>query len=140
METVQSYVYFEITGEDFDPQIISKKLGIKPSRAWRMGEARKKGAGRGEYNHSSWASPLKNGVLIDELVEEIVTLFKDKVEAINQVKNELKLKSVLVIVMYVDTNPESSTPVISHQKEVIDFLYHTGTTTDVDIYRFDSRE
>lgn len=80
----------------------------------------------------------KEYIAIDNLVNEVVGMLFDKIEIINELKAELRLDSVLEIVMGVDINPIQSTPALSHDLRTIEFLYRTKTTTDVDIYRFDS--
>jgi hypothetical protein len=47
---------------------------------------------------------------------------------------------VLEIVLYIDVNEEASAPSLGHDLRTINFLYRTQTRTDVDIYRYDSRE
>jgi hypothetical protein len=138
MGKCNSYVYFALKGEDFDHKIITDRIGIEPTEFW------KKGA-KGKYNsilkYSGWILSTSKGkeyIEIDKLVDEIVNALKDKVEIINQLKSEFRLDSVLEIVMDIDINPEKSTPALGHDLKTIEFLYLTKTTTDVDIYRFNS--
>jgi hypothetical protein len=63
---------------------------------------------------------------------------ENKIDTINGLKKEFGLESVLEMVLYVDTNPNETTPTIGHDFNTIDFLYKTRTKTDVDIYKFDS--
>ena len=44
------YTYFRITG-DFDPDIISARLGLQPEKFWRIGDKRHNGT---EYDFASW--------------------------------------------------------------------------------------
>ena len=76
--------------------------------------------------------------MVDTLVDEIVTKLFDKIEIINELKNEYNLNSVLEIVLYIDMNEEQFTPALGHDLKVIEFLHRTQTITDVDIYRFNS--
>ena len=135
-----SYVYFALTGEDFNPQEITKQLEIEPSEAWRKGD-------KGKYNqslkYSCWKISTKKGkeyFEIDKLVNEILELLFEKIDKINELKKKMGLKSVLEIVMDVDTNPEQSTPTLGHNLRTIEFLHKTRTETDVDIYRFNSSD
>lgn len=139
MELNKSYVYFSLTGDNFDPQEITKKLGIEPTDWWRKGE-------KGKYNpkleFSCWklsTAKGKENIEIDKLVNEIVEKLFDKIEIINEVKNQYQLDSTLEIILDIDINPENSTPSLGHELKTIEFLYKTKTTTDIDIYRFDSR-
>jgi hypothetical protein len=71
-------------------------------------------------------------------VDEIISRLNDKIDIINQLKDEFQLDSVIEIVLYIDTNPYQSTPAIGHDLNTIEFLYRTKTKTDIDIYRFNS--
>ncbi len=140
MTKSNSYVYFALTGEDFEPQEITRNLGVEPSEFWRKGE-------KGNYNpllkYSCWKISTVKGKEyseIDKLVNEIVELLFDKIDEINELKEKLKLNSVLEIVIDIDVNPDKSTPAFRHNLKTIEFLYKTKTETDVDIYRFNSLE
>lgn len=139
MKNSNSYVSFALKGDDFDPQEITNYLGIEPSDNWRKGD-------KGEYNpslkYSCWQLSTEKGkeyIEIYKLVNEIIELLFDKIEKINNLKQKLKLNSVLEIVMDIDINPEQSTPALGHNLKTIEFLYKTQTETDIDIYRFNSK-
>ncbi|MBI1288397.1 MAG: DUF4279 domain-containing protein [Flavobacteriales bacterium] len=140
MKTNEPNVYFVLKGADFDPNELTKRLGIEPTNCWKKGD-------KGKYNpfmgYSCWelstqgvAEPLP----IDKLVGKIISHLNEKIETINQLKNEFDLYSVLEIVLYIDTNPEVSTPELRHSLSTIEFLCRTGTILDVDIYRYDSTD
>lgn len=140
MTKSNSYVYFALTGDDFDPQEITNYLGVEPSDIWEKGD-------KGKYNslhkYSCWQLSTEKGkeyIEIDKLVNEIVEILFDKIDKINKLKQGFKLNSVLEIVMDVDINPDQSTPALGHDLKTIEFLYKTRTGTDVDIYRFNSHD
>jgi len=139
MEGSNSYVYFALKGDNFNPQEITNHLGIEPSDIWRKGD-------KGEFNsalkYSCWKLSTEKGkeyLEIDKLVNEIVEILFDKIDIINKLKQEMNLNSVLEIVMDIDINPDQSTPALGHNLKTIEFLYKTRTETDVDIYRFNSQ-
>lgn len=139
MELNNSHVYFTLTGDNFDPKVITDRIGIEPIESWKKGE-------KGKYNprleYSCWKISTAKGleyIELDKLVNEIVEKLFDKIEIINELKNQFQLESTLEIVLYIDFNPENSTPSLGHELKTIEFLFKTKTTTDIDIYRFDSR-
>lgn len=138
METGETYVYFALTGDNFDPQIVTERIGITPTQHWKKGD-------KGKYKHnlaySCWKLSTDEGkeyILVDSLVDEVIEQLFDKIEIINELKMQFNLDSVLEIVMYIDTNEEQSTPALGHDLKTIEFLYRTQTKTDVDVYRFNS--
>lgn len=134
-----SYVYFAFRGDNFDPDVLTQKLQINPSDSWRTGDP---GKYIQQQKNSCWMlKSTENELLnLDKLVEEVIAKLSDKVEMINILKKEYNLETILEIIMYVDVNEEQSTPWISHNKQILNFLYFTGTTTDLDIYRYNSNE
>lgn len=140
MEKSGSYVYFALKGDDFDPKEVTKKMDLKPTNSWRKGD---KGVYNPKMKFSCWQLETEKGsepILIDNLVTEIVNQLSNKIEIINELKRALKLNSVLEIVMDIDTNEEQSTPALGHDLKTIEFLHATKTITDVDIYRYNSKE
>lgn len=138
METHNSYVYFALTGDDFDTDKVTSSLGITPTDSWRKGD---KGQFKPILEFACWrmsTDKFLQNLQIDILVNEIVSKLFEKIGIINDLKRQFQLDSVLEIVLYIDTNEDNSTPVLGHDLRTIEFLYRTGTTTDVDIHRFNS--
>lgn len=137
MNQSNSYVYFAFKGDNFDPNVVTSELRIKPTNSWRTGEP-------GEYiqqqKYSCWTLKSYSDELLDmdKLVSEVIYQLSDKIELINNLKQRLNLDTVLEIVMYIDINEEQSTPYIGHNSEIIRFLHLTETTTEIDIYRYNS--
>ena len=127
----KSYVYFWLSSaswDNIDTNFISEKLWIKNSiihPKWK------------KDNYSRKLQTQKEEYLnINNLIEEITNQLYDKIDIINQIKNELKLVSILEIVLCINTNESISKPYIWHNSKTIEFLHKTWTTTDVDIYTF----
>ncbi len=145
MSQSETYVYFALYGtdsepnSDFDPDEVTKKLGINPTRAWRKGD--KKTLSGIEYKYAGWIWETNRGtepIWVDKLVTKVVDAFEYRIDAIVELKRELQLESILGIILYVDMNEENSTPALGQDLRTIKFLYETQTYIDVDIYRYDS--
>ena len=134
-----SYVYFAFQADNFDPNVVTTELGILPTDSWRTGEP---GKYIHEQKYSCWQLKSTSHELLnmDKLVNEVVSQLSEKTELINNIKQRLDLDTALSIVMYIDINEAQSTPYLGHNSEVISFLHRTGTTTDVDIYRYNSTD
>lgn len=135
-----SYVYFALKGDDFDPDEVTKQLAILPTEAKRKGEA---GRYIPKLRQSFWkysSDQVENALDIDALVEQVLQKLRGKEQAILSLKKRLNLTSVLQIVLWIDTNQEVSSPFLGHDISTIRFLHETATTTDLDIYRYDSSE
>lgn len=136
MEQSNSYTYFAFNGDNFDPEIITKELGIKPTNSWRTGD-QKRYVQQQKYSCSRWElrSTINEALDINKLVREVVIQLKDKIEVINKLKREYQLDSVLEMVIFVEMDEQISTPMLGHDLMTIEFLFKTRTETDVDIYR-----
>jgi Domain of unknown function (DUF4279) len=136
MKKNESYAYFAFKGEGFNPDEITSRIGIKPTdNQWKQN----KSSADSNVNHSSWmlcSTKESHKIYIDDLVNEVINKLYSKIDIINELKCEFDLQSVLEIVMYIDTDPEASTPALGHDLKTIEFLYRTQTTTDVDIYLY----
>lgn len=135
-----SYVYFALTGDSFDTDEVTNRLGIPATKSWRKGD---KGKYKPVLEFTNWELSTEKGkeyIYIDNLVNEIISKLFDKIEIIIDLKRQFQLNSKLVIVLYIDTNEDSSTPALGHDSKTIEFLYRTDTTTNIDIYRFNSDE
>lgn len=133
---VEPYVYFALKGDDFDPSIITERLGIKPSDSWKKGFKRKPNAKELKFSFWSFSTvPGEGNIFIGELVNKIINELEDKIDEIIKLKEEFNLYSVLEVVLEIDTNPEMSSPALSFDLRVINFLYKTQTDIDVDIYK-----
>ena len=157
MEQTYSYTYFTIcsnsefiyTGENtgfykcleagiFDPDDITKMLGIKPF------EQRKKGEPMPNYlfgkpcTYSSWSAEKSE---VDRLDIE-----KQCLDTIKNLKNKvpelLKIKSLYDVCFTIQIVPhiyDEEKPIMWFGKEIIEFCYLTGTEISVDMYVYDSK-
>jgi Domain of unknown function (DUF4279) len=131
-----SYVYFVLKGDDFNPDEITSKIGINPTNTWSKGD---KGKYKPKMGFACWELATgKENIEIDKLVNEVVDKLYEKIEIITELKSKYNLLSVLEIVLFIDMNQDESTPSMGHDLKCIEFLYKTMTTTDVDIYTYNS--
>lgn len=126
----QCYTYFKIVG-DFNPDAITKMLGIQPEKSWKTGDIRKNGT---KYDFSFWSAGRCDDydIEIENQMQKTISILLDKIELLNQIKNENKVSFYLQIVptIYV----ENDTPCLAPSLDVIDFCYKTRTKIDIDLY------
>lgn len=140
MEKGDTYVYFALKGDNFDPQVATDRIGITPTETWKKGD---KGRYKPTLEYSCWKFSTKKGkeyLMVNNLIDEVIIKLFDKIEIIAELKHEFNLDSILEIVMYIDINEEQSTPILGYDLRTIEFLYKTQTITDVDIYKFSSKQ
>jgi len=126
-----SYVYFVLYGDSFDPQIVTDVLKTVPtSTKTKTGPIPK---------YSSWTFKFEAGTELDLAahLDKIITLLKPRIALINKLKKEYCLESRITFKVDVEINPDESTPYFPLNHEAISFLYLTGTSVDFDLHKTD---
>jgi len=128
-------VYFALRGDHvFDPDVITQRLGIEPTRVMRKADPRPK--------ITSWE--LSSGKVVDEVVDvysmssNLVSRLAGSSESIKQLVDELNLSAVLQVVLRIAMDDSKSTPAIGFDENTIKFLGKVGASIDVDTYRNDN--
>lgn len=123
----------------FDPEELTRLLGIKPYKSWKKGDLRINGT---QFGFSSWTTGKSDVGRLDVQAQclETIKLLKDKISTLRQIKQMYNVNFILKIAPQI-YGEES--PYIYFDEEIIDFCYQTGTTIGVDMCIFseeDNRE
>ncbi len=148
MNKTRTYTYFGIAsngeiGEKglvafergiFNPEDITKALGVHPFCYWKKGDIGKNGT---EYLFSSWNAEKSDiGRLdVEAQCRETIKNLKNKISILKQIKEQYDVNYVIIIVSDIYGEEE---PSMSFSKEIVDFCYLTGTTIQVDMRLFSS--
>ena len=135
MDTNEGRVYFALDGDDFDPDEVTKFLGIEPTSVKRKGS---RVPGR-IPKRNSWVLSTENIIndYIDvyEMSTQIVNRLKPKKELILKVKERFNVLPRFEVVLWFSMNEEHSTPAIGFEVETIQFLGEIGAFIDIDTYK-----
>ena len=145
-----SYTYFHICSNGiiterglkadeagiFDPDDITKLLGIEPFSKWKKGDAKPNAQNCPNirpYNFSGWSAEKSTvgGLDIGEQCIETIQNLKAKISELLEIKSLYDVSFWLVIVPHIYNE---QAPAVSFGKDIIEFCYLTGTEIDVDIY------
>ena len=137
METKNKcYTYFRIVG-DFDPDVISTRLGIIPNDSWKPGDLRKDGS---LHTFSCWTCGRcdEYDVGTQNQMRKTISVLIDKIGVLNQIRNEFDVSFYLEVVpeIYVD----DINPCLAPTLDVIDFCHATRTEIDIDLYVYSSED
>lgn len=133
METKnECYTYFKIVG-DFDPDEISMRLGLEPSRSWKIGDSRKNGT---KYDFALWeyGRCSEYDVLVENQMRKTISGLLDKIDMLNQIRNDFDVSFCLEIVPEIYVN--NINPCFAPPLDVIDFCHATRTEIDIDLYLY----
>ena len=137
METKnRCYTYFRIVG-DFDPDVISARLGIIPNDSWKPGDPKKDGS---LHTFSCWTCGRcdEYDVLVENQMRKTVSGLLGKIDALNQIRNELDVSFYLEIVPTIYVGDK--TPCLAPPLDVIDFCHATRTEIDMDMYIYSQED
>lgn len=127
-------VYFALFADEFDPDEVTKIIGIEPTKTRRKGNPIPK--------HTSWV--YSTGQVEDEVVDvyemssSLIAKLAPHAEEIIKAKEKFCLEAVLEVVLTVTPDDSKSTPAIGFESEVIAFVHKVGATIDIDTYRGES--
>lgn len=135
MTTNEGKVYFALDGDDFDPDEVTKLLGIKPTSVMRKGENIP-----GKLpKKNSWKLSTDNVVNDYIDVFEMATLIVDQLEPkkhfILEAISRFSLFPRLEVVLWFSVNEEHSTPAIGFEATTVKFLGEIGAVIDIDTYK-----
>lgn len=137
METKnECHTYFKIVG-DFDPDVISARLGISPTKSWKIGDTRPTGS---KFDFALWECGICEDydVLVENQMRKTISPLLDKTEILNRIREEFDLSFFLEIVPTIYADEIS--PCLAPPLDVIDFCHATRTQIDIDLYLYAGEE
>lgn len=124
------YTYFAIKGE-FNPDDITRRLRLKPSKVWKAGDKSDNGT---EHDFSYWEFGFCNeyDIVTEKQMKKTLEPLFSKTAILNEIRKEFDVIYVLEIVPTVYR--ENATPCLAPSMKVIDFCHETRTEIDIDLY------
>ena len=124
------YTYFAIKGE-FNPDDITRRIGLNPSKVWKKGDKRNNGT---EYDFSYWEFGFcdEYDVVTEKQMQKTLEPLLSKTAILNEIRKESDVVFVLEIVPTVYS--ENAIPCLAPSMEVINFCHETRTEIDIDLY------
>jgi len=122
------------SNSNFDPANITKRLDIEPHGTMKKGDERRTSIGvYGTYAGSSWDACQQEEPSMDAEAQclAIVRALREKVPILQQIKKEINVDFLIVIV------PEvygEEVPLMHFNQEIISFCHATGTEISIDMY------
>ena len=130
MDKASVKIHFEIFG-DYDPDIVSQKTGVIPTKSWRKNDLIYKNL-KIKYKYDGWSISSKKTETVDAsiIIKEILHKVIDKSDVITELAKQLDLKIILNVTAYVT---QDQRPIIYLDKEIIDAVQRLNADIDIDI-------
>ena len=130
------YTYFKITG-NFEPDDITRALGLSPDEAWRIGDMRRTGT---QFDFAMWRYGLceEYDVMVEEQMMATIRDLVPKTAELRAIKQQYDVTFTLVIVPALYPYDGEPTPRLAPGREVVAFCHETETDIDIDLYLYDA--
>jgi len=128
-------VYFAFDGEDFDPDEITRQLGIEPTSIRRKGDRIPNKVPRLNSWKLSTKKIVSEVIDVEEMALKVVKILEPKAEEIKTIKRKLNAMVRLEVVLWITTDEKQSTPAVGFNLQIIEFLAKVGAYIDIDTYR-----
>lgn len=129
-EQTQCYTYFQITG-DFEPDIISDMLNLKPEKTWKIGDKRQDGKAF-DFAHWRFGTCDKYDILVENQMQKTIAPLLSKTDILKKIKQDFDVELTLIVVPTVRFDEPA--PCLAPSLEVMQFCCATGTEIDIDLY------
>ena len=131
MASNEARAYFSLAGYSFDPDNITRVLGIEPTSVNRAGA----GMGMDRPAISSWE--LSTEKFIDDIdvyaiTNELIKLIEPKKDKILQAIEGFNLSPRVGVVLRLSADKEASSPEVGFGARTIRFLAEIGAFVDID--------
>lgn len=121
-------VRYSLSGFKCDPEEITRLVGLRPSKTWRMGDLIEGTIRRDAENGWRIDSGLPNSSSLEEHLDRLLTLLEDKKENIAALA-ESCYSEVSCIVYAIDY-----VPALTFEKEHLRRIVALGACIDIDLY------
>jgi hypothetical protein len=124
----EHHVYFAVFGFGDDPTIITRAMGVEPTKAWIKGEAT--GKGRGIHTHDRWVlqSTLPLAEPIEAHFENLLPQLEARRDAVADVRTRFEARLAVAAYWY-DVNPG-----FCLSSSVVQRVASFGLEVDFDLY------
>lgn len=129
-DKTKCYTYFCISG-NFEPDIISDMLNLKPEKAWKIGDKRQDGKA---FDFASWRFGTcdEYDVLVENQMQKTIAPLLEKINVLQKIKQDFDVTFTLTVVPSVRFDEPA--PCLAPSLEVMRFCCDTGTEMDIDLY------
>ena len=126
------HTYFSISG-DFSPQALMGRLGLKADKFVAKGEQTKFGK-VAQFSYAKFGLNEEYDVDVNVMIRKTIAPFLDKIDLLCHLKNSFGLEYAIVIVPELVAESDEPKPVLSLDRDIVEFMYLTGATHDLDYY------
>lgn len=124
------YAYFSLIGIDLDPEEITAKVGIKPTKTWRVGDlVSPRATIRKKYSGWSVYSQVENSIHLEDYIKSVLEQLQPGWRSLVELCKVYKAEISCVIYYR-----SGSVPAIHFDKYLVEMAHQLNAEIDVDFY------
>lgn len=131
MEKTSILVEFKITGDEFDPDTVTKKLQIVPNEYWQKGEQIKNKSIVRSFSCWIIKTGYEESLDVNNQLVKILDKIKDKKNELIELKKQNNFDYKVDIVIQIENNEK---PAIYLSSDIIEFANSIKAEFDFDLY------
>lgn len=142
MDKTSLYAYILFSGnDDFPIDVVTGRLGVQPTKTWKVGERSKPNHPANQYlrSYTGWQFKIESIESLDteQVLRPLLEIFQSKTDIINQLKEEfiIDVRLELVIQIY-----DGYAPGLVIYPEFSKFAAQINAFLDIDLYVFSFNE
>ena len=133
MEKHRCRTYFSITG-NFNPQALIKRLGVKADKTVTKGDKTPYVGKIAEFSYVKIGYNEKYDVDVNVIIRKTIAPLLEETELLRHLKDTFGLEYAIVVVPEIVAECEAPKPVLSLDRDIVEFMYLTGAEHDLDYY------
>ena len=125
---------YTLTGMEFDPDVITRKLQIAPTKTWRLGDPIQETILRHKHDGWSISSDLSDTDDLEDHMRALLKLIYPRRKQLEQLRRQYKLEAEFACAIY---TYDGSRPAIHFDSEIVRQVAELGAEIDIDLFILD---
>lgn len=127
---------FTLTAPSFDPEDITRRIGLEPTKTWKTGDRVQGTQIRRKHSGWVWSMPREESLDLGKQVAALLERLGPFLSRINEVREELGLDAEISCAIYI----EGQTPAVHFDRSVMSRVNQLEAEIDLDIYVYPDPE
>lgn len=126
-------VYFSLFGNNFPIDMVTKKLEVTPTKAYKKGDLIPNCSVTHYRKETSWdfGTGYQDSLDVNGQLNQILYKFRGKESLINEIIEDYSIDCKFIIVIKIENG---NTPALYLNKDIVKFASDIGAEFDVDLY------
>lgn len=121
---------FILTGHGFDPESISRRIGLEPMKTWKEGDRIQNSQLRRKHSGWVWSSCREETLDLGKQVGALLEQLRPYLSHINSVREEFRLEAEISCAVYIG----KQAPAVYFDRSTVNLANELQAEIDIDLY------